>query len=107
MTSIVLLIQYALLQVAVNYVLNISISESLPNITGHCDLGGIHTYSVTSNTPPFTIYDFRPNTSFSQVSSTSQGLHTFNINFSLANSVYKNNASVTPNSKTVRYFIRY
>lgn len=85
----------------------LSVSQSLPNIAAHCDIGGIHTRFVTSTQVPFSLAIFRNSFIFQQVASTDTDLVTFNMDLSTANSVWRNNARVKPDSRSCKFFIRY
>lgn len=85
----------------------LSVSQSLPNIAAHCDTGGMHTRSVTSTQVPFSLVIFRNSVNFQQIASTYTDLVTFNMDLSTANSVWRNNARVKPDSLSCKFFICY
>lgn len=82
-------------------------SQSLPNIAAHCDIGGMHTRSVTSTQVPFSLIIFENSSNFQKVASTTMDLVTFNMDLSTVNSVWRNNARVKPDSRSCKFFIRY
>lgn len=84
-----------------------SVVHQLPNISAHCDLGGIHQRSITSTKAPFSLRTFSNNNSFQINGNNSYDLVTFDMNLSTANSVWRNNARVRPDSRSCKFFIRY
>lgn len=82
-------------------------SQSLPNVAAHCDIGGMHTRSVTTTRVPFSLVIYKNSTNFQQVANTGTDLVTFNMDLSTANSVWRNNARVRPDSRSCKFFIRY
>ena len=81
--------------------------QSLPNVAAHCDIGGTHDRSVTTTKVPFSLQVHSNNTVFQSNGVTSHDLVTFNMDLSTANSVWRNNARVKPDSRSCKFFIRY
>ena len=85
----------------------LSVSQSLPNVAAHCDIGGTHSKSVATTRVPFSLQVYGNDLCFQGHENTSYDLVTFNMDLSTANSVWRNNARVRPDSRSCKFFIRY